>query len=89
MPFQLGLTFAGKARSLPQVGSTCKAYQGQQTLALPQVTKGKKVSKNFQQICFADLIKGKARPSSLASELLRHTDYDDSVLGHVRNVQFY
>ena len=39
-------------------------------------------------ISFADLIKGKAKPSNLASELLRHTDYDDSVLGQVKGDQF-
>ena len=40
-------------------------------------------------ISFADLIKGKAQPSNLASELLRHTDYDDSVLGQVRLLHLY
>ena len=32
---------------------------------------------------FADLIKGKAKPSNLASEMMSHCEYNESVLGQV------
>jgi len=36
-------------------------------------------------LSFAELIKGKAKPSNLASEMMRHVDHDESVLGQVRD----